>query len=457
MSRAFVFCIGGTGLRVMKSILMLCASGMKTNGFDVIPIILDPHVGLQENGDLKKMIEDYEGVYDRVTSGGTLTAPEGFFGTRLCGLGALYGNKNNVATGMNFQGSLGDYLDVGNLGVDDINTCLVNALFSSKDLNNSLSVGFKGNPNVGTVVLNEMFGGANWYDALSTVFQQNDRIFMIASIFGGTGAAGYPLLEKLLREHSNDNLKNALMGAVTVLPYFSLTDPKLTDSDIDSANFYTKSKAALGYYEGRVRSDYMYYAGEQSLAAAYDNNEAEQKDKAHFIELVAATAFFDFLRRGRPTNPPQFMTRGVKNDRRPLKLSDLGAGYNEVVKVVADMAMLKFLCDLLKEERQFPLKKTKGLNEKFFNDESFGKLKTFLDYFHQWYEELSKNDRGFAPLNVPEKGKNLEHFIDGLSLEAKNESYYLLEMVKAGNKLRYLLDYAYRGISRYTNIISEDK
>lgn len=48
MKKVFVFCIGGTGIRVMKSIMMLLAGGMKTNGYAVVPIILDPHLDLEE-------------------------------------------------------------------------------------------------------------------------------------------------------------------------------------------------------------------------------------------------------------------------------------------------------------------------------------------------------------------------------------------------------------------------
>lgn len=48
MKKVFVFCIGGTGIRVMKSVLMLMAGGMKTNGYAVVPIIVDPHLDLDE-------------------------------------------------------------------------------------------------------------------------------------------------------------------------------------------------------------------------------------------------------------------------------------------------------------------------------------------------------------------------------------------------------------------------
>ena len=52
MKKVFVFCIGGTGIRVMKSITMLMAGGMDTNGYTVVPVILDPHLDLEEKKNL---------------------------------------------------------------------------------------------------------------------------------------------------------------------------------------------------------------------------------------------------------------------------------------------------------------------------------------------------------------------------------------------------------------------
>ena len=64
MKKVFVFCIGGTGLRVMKSIAMLMAGGMSTNGYTVIPIILDPHLGLNERGNLNTLLDSYQRVFN---------------------------------------------------------------------------------------------------------------------------------------------------------------------------------------------------------------------------------------------------------------------------------------------------------------------------------------------------------------------------------------------------------
>lgn len=61
MKKVFVFCIGGTGERVMKSITMLMAAGMSTHGYTVVPIIIDidPHLDLDEKKNLQTLMLKY--------------------------------------------------------------------------------------------------------------------------------------------------------------------------------------------------------------------------------------------------------------------------------------------------------------------------------------------------------------------------------------------------------------
>ena len=258
MKRVFVFCIGGTGLRVMKSVTMLLAAGMDAKGYTIVPVLIDPHMDLEEKRNLQTLIGEYETVYNNVilSDGKRLNPIHGFFGTDIADLAKLNGQQNDISEPIVEKRSFGQYLNVGNLNSKDVNEYLVQTMFSQANLDNDLSVGFKGSPNVGTVVLGEMIKGADWFQAFCNACQRGDRIFIISSIFGGTGASGYPLLEKKVRNSTDHpNVKDAIMGAVSVLPYFSLEDPSTTDSDIDSANFLTKTKSALAYYEQSVLSD----------------------------------------------------------------------------------------------------------------------------------------------------------------------------------------------------------
>lgn len=465
MKKVFVFCIGGTGIRVMKSITMLMASGMNTNGYTVVPIILDPHLDLEEKKNLNALIDSYKTVYDRsVTDGSqTLNTPNGFFGTRMMRLNEVNNDQNNTNEVIGSKETFRSYIHLSDLGIDNINNLLVETLFSTKNLNSQLSVGFKGNPNMGTVVLGDMIEGADWFKGFKTHCEKDDRIFIISSIFGGTGASGFPLLEKKIKGDNNyPALQNALMGAVTVLPYYGLKDPTSTGSDIDSANFYTKTKAALAYYEKTILSDYLYYIGEQSLCKTYENDEKKQEDTANFIELVAASALFDFLTKEKPSSQ-QFLTRAMDEDANSLTLDSMGNGYTSIVKSVADYMVLCSLIKVLPKEKYFPLKITRAFDDTFYKDAAFLALTTFTDIYEKWYQELANNTRAFSPLNT-DSLKQMSRWIKGRELDAANDSYYLLQMIKESNadrtkehknKFRFFLDFAYKAINHYTHKIEQ--
>ena len=463
MSKAFVFCIGGTGLRVMKSAVMLMAAGMKTNGYEICPILIDPHEQLEEKKNLDLLINDYIDVYNKVVGKAEvdkdqLNPLDGFFCTPIRRYYEYDGKQNDTSTSLADNRTLRDFLDVGRIPANDINRFLVQTILSEANLNNALSVGFNGNPNVGTIVLGNLIEGQDWWEAFKRHYKDGDRVFIISSIFGGTGASGFPLLmNKIQGCEGHPMVQKAFIGAVTVFPYFSLEDPSTTTSDIDSANFITKTKAALAYYEKNVNPDYLYYVGDISRQASYDNNEAEQKDYAHFIEMVAATSLFDFLKQTRQSRP-QYMSRAIEDDKEVLDLKSLGNGYKEEVRTIANIKLLNLLMEVLKNERFFPLKKTHGFNKRFYSSE-FKSLEKFMAKFNKWYDEISDNTRGFSPLSLPKSTSgDLSPFIKGFSLNANRDHELLLDMIEASkitseshhNVLRHFLDYAYAAINNQT-------
>ncbi len=465
MKKVFIFCIGGTGIRVMKSITMLMAGGMDTNGYTVIPIILDPHLDLEEKKNLHSLIDCYKDIYDKSVNNGTSTLNplDGFFNSEIRTINELNNQTNDTLQIAGSKEKFRSYIGLANLGTEDLNNYLVETLFSTKNLDNPLSVGFKGNPNVGTVVLGDMIEGADWFRAFKQHCEKDDRVFIISSIFGGTGASGFPLIEKKIRLAENEPaVKNAVMGAVTVLPYYGLKDPATTGSDIDSANFYTKTKAALAYYQGTVKSDYLYYVGEKSLRQVYDNDEKKQDDKSNFIELVAASAMFDFLKRGKP-NSQQYLTRAIESDQDSLNINSLGKGYKDIVKSVADYMLLRNFVNSLPSEEYFPLSKNRGFDGSFYKDSAFQALAVFTGKYYKWYSELAQNKRAFAPLHY-DSTRQMGGWIKNIELDAKDDSYYLLRMIQASNKekskehsnkFRFFLQFAYEAIDSYTKKIND--
>lgn len=463
--RVFVFCIGGTGLRVMKSITMLMAAGADTNGYTVVPIIMDPHMSLEEKKNLQTLRDDYVTIYNAsITHGEQKMSPlNGFFHSEMKKLKEIANEQNDTNELSGKKESFGDFLGKGNIGDNDINKYFIETLFSQKNMDNNLDVGFKGNPNVGTVVLGDMIEGADWFEAFKRHCQQDDRVFIISSIFGGTGASGYPLIEKKIRtDADHPSVAGVTMGAVTVLPYFQLENPETNKSDIDSANFITKAKSALAYYEDTVMADYLYYVGEQSMSQTYENNEEKQQDAAHFVELVGATALFDFLKRAKPTST-QYLSRSIKEDKEVLDIKSLGAEYRDLVKNVADFMLFTKLVEILPQEKFFPLKKAceRGFDKNFYSSAAFKGLADFAEKFSNWYRELAQNKRAFAPLNI-DNIKDMTGWVKKNTLEAKNDSWYLLEMINAShaeieekheNKLRYFIKFAYEAIDKFTSKI----
>lgn len=465
MARVFVFGIGGTGERVMKSITMLMAAGMSTEGYDVVPIIIDHHDDLDERKNLNTLIDDYRSIYRRATTEGDVTyeSPNGFFSAKIENIDDFQGQKNSKAG--NTSQSFASYIKKEKLA-NDMNEFLVQTLYSTNNLNDSLKVGFRGSPNVGTVVLSDQMRNSEWFDAVVRNFKDGDRIFIISSIFGGTGASGFPLLEKLIRnEKSNTSLAQAQMGALTVMPYYGLGDPNIANSRIDSADFMTKAKSALTYYSNTILSDHLYYIGETALRKIYPNNEQEQKDDANFTELVGATAFFHFLKQPKPNKDEKlYYSRAIKEDKDSLNLDSLGEGYASLVKTVVDFILLGHLVDILPKEKYFPLSQTDGFDEDFYEDGDFKKLEAFFnnsDYgFRRWYNELSSNDRAFAVFSM-NSGDDMAECVQGnMILDAEDESYYLLSMLNNVDDstdcvFRNFLSTCYEAITEYTNKITE--
>ena len=107
----------------MKSIAMLMASGMDTNGYSVFPILVDPHQDLEEKKNLQSLIDNYRDVFNRSINDGTqvLSPSDGFFSAKIDWLGSLDNNKNDVNESIGINKSFESYLGLENLAIDDSN------------------------------------------------------------------------------------------------------------------------------------------------------------------------------------------------------------------------------------------------------------------------------------------------------------------------------------------------
>ena len=481
MAKLFIFGIGGTGARVIKSLIMLLASGVKSNFTEIVPIIIDPD---RAGGDLNrtvKLLGDYQKIQRELTD----FQHNHFFKTSILTLSEVIskrGGNSNVIDGFRFEldgvqnERFKDFIDYGNL--DPNNKWLTNLLFSDKNLESNLEVGFKGNPNIGSVVLNQ-FTKSKAFEAFASNFEQGDRIFIISSIFGGTGAAGFPLIMKNIREglingQFYDFLKNSIIGAITVLPYFKVSNE--LESEIDSKGFISKTKAALHYYNKNVTGNNsvnaLYYIGD-SVSNEYDNKEGgtDQRNDAHFVELASAMSIIDFANidngyiqtsNGKAINPV-YKEFGVKTNSERLTFKDL---YTDSLNIIRSSITEYFYFNLfLKEKLQTELSHPYATGygnkiDKNFIDQTF--YKTIADFnksFRIWLGELFRNKVSFAPFNIEvetntnkdvidfkintasifslvndvTERKSWTHFVPGLSVN--NYELFIISLNKAALKI----------------------
>ncbi len=398
MSKLFLFAIGGTGSRVLRSLTMLLASGVKVGVDEIVPIIIDPDTS---NADLTRtvsLLNKYSAIRNK------LQFSEGnesrFFRTEIKQILPNYTLLIKDTEDKSFQ----QFIEYASMS--KANQALTKMLFSDKNLQSSMKVGFKGNPNIGSVVLNQI-SQSSGFQTFASEFSDGDRIFIISSIFGGTGASGFPLLLKTLRNGENfsnhDLINNATIGAITMLPYFKLT--KDENSDIDSSTFISKTKSALAYYENNISKngsiDALYYLADD-VSKTYENHEggSSQQNDAHLIELLGATAIVDFTNNS--FMGTSHMELGIKDEADTVSFSSFYHKirtmlYFPLVQFTLMSNALTYKVEMYKSKS---FSANKGNFEELYSSSFFNDLYDFFRKYHDWLNEMRDNKRPLYLFNL---------------------------------------------------------
>lgn len=451
--KIFIFAIGGTGARVLRSFSYCLASGMYDISKDVefVPMIIDYDT---QNGDktrareaLEKYVRIHNSAYptDRISINSEY---RNFFLPKVSYLSEVAKDRglNDINIGQTFEftfngtnssakGTFADFLGVGNLTDNKHNTKeLLSALYNDAnitdtddypytELNLDMEQGFKGNPNIGTVVFDKISSSPE-YKTFERVFDpQNDRIFIIGSIFGGTGSSGIPQLIKSIRNNATTGWRTALIGTAFVMPYFKVGDTKGAKV-IDSNIFKSKQKAALLYYRKKAASfniSASYYIGDNdSLQTTLDYNDGldAQRNNAHFVELATALGILDFAKRSSDQLNSISLEYGIKGDsseNNPFKFDRFEAlSLHNFLKPMAMFALaVKYYKDYLltsKRDANLDYYDKLGVN-KWRTNEYYKNFESLSDEFCKWLSELSIQTHPFKPFKLDEN--NLDSVVDG--------------------------------------------
>lgn len=451
--KLYIFGIGGTGSRVIKALTMLLASGCTLDKrFDtVIPIIIDPDTS---NGDLnrtKDILKLYQEIRNQVDN------PDDFFKQEIKTVNQL-ANKSVSINSNHFQFQLnnvdtntfGKYIGFNSLSEDFQNSKddknFTKLLYSTNNLKSNLNVGFKGNPNMGSIVLNQFINSKD-FKKFGQTFNNGDAVFIINSIFGGTGAAGFPLLLKNLRGNSNmpnfAKVKSANIGNITYLPYFALNKK----GAINSESFEDKSKIAIDYYNRTIikvnQLEAIYFIGNKGNTnhLEYAVGGKDQKNNAHFLELAGALAIFDFCDNvDKFTGTTEVKEFGIQNDSQNINFNDLNnLNHNLIAKPITKYKLFaeylniglkkalgvsrwtKSNVKLISKIKQSPLDKSY-----FDSIEYKNQVNSFNKYFLEWVKELEDNKPAFTPVNNVSWGDALK--ISKTSNPRGNKSFKALDI-----------------------------
>lgn len=401
MGKLYVFAIGGTGSRVLKSLTMLLSAGVKTGVTEIVPITIDPDANCGDKTDTVLLMNQYSALYDTLShhAGRKIDA----FSTKLTKLN--FPNDYIMPMGENTNTLFGQYMHFASLS--DENKALVNMLFSDANQNADMTIGFTGNPNIGSVVLNQ-FAASPQFVEFAASFTPGDKIMIISSIFGGSGASGFPLLLKNLR-HVNPHLhipaaaaiQSAEIGAVTVLPYFNVSPEE--EAKVDSDTFISKTKSALSYYERNLTGiDALYYIGDDARGQQeYNDGGPGQRNKAHFVELAAALAIVDFsnnafLAGGAATVYKEF---GINQDTPAITLGDLD--FTTKAQIARPLTEFTLYSKYLHEKLQSSLSQTwvAPYLERVVGGQTYQQLQQFTHAFLSWEKSMEDDShaRKFTP------------------------------------------------------------
>jgi hypothetical protein len=435
MSKMYVFAIGGSGSRVLKSLTMLLAAGVKCDVDTIVPIIIDKDATCFKEA--KELIENYIKAQDFAPKSDAGSVQNRFFNTKFELL-----NGELVLQLDDTKDTFKDYINYATPRELGNTKSLVDVLFSKKTLEMSTSVGFQGNPNVGSVVLNQ-FNEQKIFKSFADKIDENDKIFIISSIFGGTGASGFPILLKTLNNPpagltAPDKIKKAPKGAITMLPYFKVSTQKdeSNKNSLVPKSFIPGTKAALHYYETLDKKiDSLYYIGEPSgLRLTYKHEKGgskqEEEDKAHIVEFAAALSVVDFANNAAmkratdgitiretvykefgisPNTKEEKDKKGkivkIENDGKNVSFNDL-ADTKELVKkpLVQLLLMRKFISEKFKSEVKQPYLNKLGINAAFFDGDC--SMKSMLEVLSKYYIYLQDIEGGgnekrkFSPFSL---------------------------------------------------------
>ena len=304
-----IILLGGTGAKCGEILLHMCANGyFKYRSLNILYIDSDLQNGNAEK--FRNLYKTYEECRKRYLI--TSSPVSCFFCTKITLMEA-----NPVGNFRQFSDMINT--SEGNYESTESARALMECLYSKEEIELEISNGFFAHPNVGAAVFAaNMDKIMSQFSALiSTAMHEAKKvkIFLLGSIFGGTGAASLPTIVRYIKENmfaasNNKNIQKQMkIGGCMVLPYFMFSNEDKASQNInqepsiEANKFAMKTKAALEYYkyvdeeENRKTFDELFILGHDmaDIRGYYAAAGEKQRNLPHIVEFYAAMSAITFF------------------------------------------------------------------------------------------------------------------------------------------------------------------
>lgn len=435
MDRLFIFAVGGTGARVMKSLTMLMSTGALSN-YEVVPILVDFDT---HNGNLNqtlKLMRMYEGIHEKSYDNCNPMHNEGYFSSPLTPITSLT-TPSDMAFG---KGNYPSLLDMP-LQYTDLCVChlldyhclqgnefpfrlLLDSLFttdSSGEIYQDLRVGFKGNAKIARLGYAEMkiHGSIEFKTLLQCYVPHKDKVVVIGSTFGATGSVGViEILKQLIynRLCPHDNL-----ATVFVEPYF-LPKPSLPFGVVDVHSLLKRSQNFLRFFkESGIAATVgtTYKIGMDGFAIVdFKEGGVYQQNKAHIVELLSAMAICEYATTGQQGTFNYCIGKNNFNNNHNISLPDFCKfpnGYQTFKSLAKHLLTAKFFMEFKHGNPKIKsayfyrnIQHRHSILPTDINDMEFA----FSEYL-EWLNELSFDNQNVYGLDIFNVKDPMDNVING--------------------------------------------
>jgi hypothetical protein len=225
---------------------------------------------------------------------------------------------------------------------------LIDCLYNPEEKKQQLSEGFRARPNIGAAAMLATTTNEKdpfWSQIYKAIDQakggEEVRIFLLSSIFGGTGASGFPNIARRIKNIQKEMqvTSNLYVGGALMLPYFTYEVP---DEDVEEEmfarpeQFIEQTKGALEYYANLFKHnkifDQLYITGWDPLSKIpnFMMGGNLQNNPPLFPELYAALGALKFFDKNNSISENQEIFHIGKNPTNNVVWEDIPDVSNEL-------------------------------------------------------------------------------------------------------------------------------